>query len=482
MMKAYPMVSDAEIKGFPIDRDEMLKVEKELNDTCSYLQAQLNELVMDKARKQWNVSESALFQLTKKGRGLGGVSKLQGNDFERYKALRGLRSLATKGAIPSDSGAIQAVLFDVFKAPVPDEGRSSDKDSRQDILNRVTSAVSQAARREKVVLNTAEGQSNWLENVLEHTKFKTLPKWVSYDLVRFMSLVEEWRFADKLRTSYIDNLLLGTDGAVHPSYKLHGTVSGRLSATEPAIQTIPRDTGLGMRVSGLFTVPQGYKIIYADYSQHELRAAAHLSGDRFMIEAFRSGKDVHGEVATSLYGEDYSREQRTLCKRIVFKWLFGGDLLSTAMKTHSIPEEAARRFAEQWERTMPEMSKYREGLGQLMLERGYAESLMGRRRRIYLVNNETQLEAMHVGMNHPVQSIASDVNLVAAWMFWKRWRHRGVWILALVHDSILAAVPEECAEEAGADLARTMEEVAHKVLWKVVHKADYKLGRSWGEL
>lgn len=304
----------------------------------------------------------------------------------------------------------------------------------------------------------------------------------------FVRGLKYYRHIKKMRTAYVDKWLslLGPDGAVHPSYLLRGTVTGRLSAKDPPIQTVPSDPGdpITKIIPDAHVARPGYKILYADYSQAELRIAACLSQDEFMLRAFQGeNPDYHSEVARAAYGPNFTKFQRDFCKRLTFGWLYGGNAYEIARDALLFSEEVARRFAQQWEEQFKGMAAWRRNQAKKMLQYGYVSSVLGRRRRYPLLTEAVRGEAQRQAMNMPIQSAASDMTLISAMRLHDRYKDDPhVRVLCLVHDSLLMEVREDKVEEVSRCMKQTMETTAGEWFPDVPHLAEVKTGQGWGDV
>lgn len=297
-----------------------------------------------------------------------------------------------------------------------------------------------------------------------------------------------YRRIAKLKSSYIDNFIEAADreGFVHASILLHGTETGRLSMRDPAVQTIPRaldpsakdyDPWMdGAVLKGAIAAPEGYVLVVCDYSQAELRCLAHYSQDPFLLEVYQHGRDLHSEVALAMFGEGYTKEQRVRCKMFNFSWVYGGNEYSFA-QDQGLSINVAREFVRKYNTIMKVAVDWKSAQFRRVLDVGYVETVFGRRRRFPYISNENRDEVRKASVNAPLQSTASDLTLVSALDAMAA----GVPIVHLVHDSVLALVPAELGEQAGAHIKEIMERTGKQWLPSIPWKVDVEIGRRWTE-
>lgn len=310
----------------------------------------------------------------------------------------------------------------------------------------------------------------------------------------FIDLLFFYRRIHKLKSSYLDNMLefADVDGYVHPTVWIHGTEMGRLSMRDPAAQTIPRpgqkiDFPVGHKyfdspytsgaiIRGAVIPPEGKALIVADYSQAELRTAAALSGDEFLLEVYRDGRDLHTEVALAMYGEDWTKEQRVRTKMFNFSYLYGGNEYSFAMDA-GLPISQARQFVREYNEVMPQLAQYRIDQYNYLLEHGHVTSRTGRRRRFPLITNQNKDEARKAAVHMPIASLASDLTFLTACQLIEE----GHEVRLTVHDSVLVTCDIAVQEEVAAYVEKVMNEKGQEIVPEVVWKADAEIRTRWAE-
>jgi DNA polymerase-1 len=281
--------------------------------------------------------------------------------------------------------------------------------------------------------------------------------------------------------------MISPSGCVHPDFLVYGTEVGRLSARDPAIQTIPRATSSevagvqwGKMVRDLFVARPEYVWVKVDYSQAELRVAAALSGDEFLLDVFQHGRDLHSEVARAMYGDNYTYEQRMDCKMFNFSYLYGGSEHSFAADA-GLPLSVAKAFVRQYNNVMKGLAAWKLEQLQKMKEQGYVETVTGRRRRIPLITHMNLEDARKSSVHAPVAGAASDLTL-QSFIEVHNWGLDGVRALIAVHDEIDIEVHKDRVKDVVPKVIRMMEEIASSAFPQVPWKADAEVGPSWGSI
>jgi DNA polymerase I len=298
-------------------------------------------------------------------------------------------------------------------------------------------------------------------------------------------VILEIRQLSKLKGTYIDalpQLLNPNTGRIHTSWEQAVAATGRLSSTDPNLQNIPIRTELGRKIRQAFVPPKGYVLVSADYSQIELRVLAHLSQDPVLLDAFRTGQDIHTRTALEIFElreEELTREHRTRAKAVNFGVIYGqGD--SGLSKSLGIPRAEASSFIAAYFR------RY-EGVRRFMnetLERARAgeavRSLLGRRRLLPTIrsaNRAERLAAERIAMNMPIQGTAADL-LKLAMLALKEPPTPGARMTLSVHDELVFEVPEAEAAEAEAKIKAAMESVYELAVPLIVEVGH---GTNWND-
>jgi DNA polymerase-1 len=311
---------------------------------------------------------------------------------------------------------------------------------------------------------------------------------VSKEAWEFAETLRQYRHIRKMQGSYVRKWprFKGTDGRVHSSFLLRGTVTGRLSSKDPPMQTIPSKVTdkWGPLIANAHVPRPGWKYLYADYSQAELMAAACMSGDEFMLNTFRAeGADYHSEVALAAFGEDFTRDERQACKRLTFGWLFGGNAYEIALDALQFEGPVAERFAKEWDDLFKGVVAWRKQQGELMQRQGYVESVFGRRRRYLLLTSRNVGKAKRVAMNAPIQSAVSDLTLISAIRLHKVYKRMDyAKVVLLIHDSLIMEVRDDHVEEVKKTMHDIMLDVPREVFPQIQFQAEVKIGERLGDL
>jgi DNA polymerase I len=301
----------------------------------------------------------------------------------------------------------------------------------------------------------------------------------------FIDYLMAYRRVAKLKSSYADNILecLDHEGAVHTTFQVAGTEIGRLSARNPALQTIPRaekekdNKGLwGALIKSSFIARPGKVLVVVDYSQAELRVAAVLANEPFLFDAYEHDRDLHTEVAIAMYGEDFTKEQRMNTKMFNFSYLYGGNEYSFAMDA-GLPIHVAKQFVQDYNKVMPNLTSFRKTQFELLDKQGYVESPFGRRRHFEIITRANMDDARKACVHAPIAGTASDLTLLSGCQL----EEEGYNVLLLVHDSVILEVPEEHGDEVAEYAVRVMEGIASQHLPQVKWKADPEVRQRWSD-
>lgn len=297
----------------------------------------------------------------------------------------------------------------------------------------------------------------------------------------FVDTVLRYRDQAKLLGTYVKGLLklLSPQDTLHTNFNLHGTVTGRLSSSSPNLQNIPRDNA---DLRNAFVARPGHALCYADYSQLELRCIAWLSEDPFLLDVYRQGRDLHGEMAAVLFGPGYTDTQRSLAKRLNFGLVYGRSVEAMAADgaVEMTREEAARIQAAFFAR-MPAVVAWMAEVRRAVHRQQYVESPLGRRRRFpFLPMDPREMaEVYRQAVNMLPQSMASDLTLTAL----IRMDAAGLAPLLTVHDSILLEAPAGEAAEVAQMQRAIMEQCGRDLYGEAVpFVAAVGTGVKWGEI
>ncbi|WP_318464713.1 DNA polymerase I [Photobacterium leiognathi] len=302
-------------------------------------------------------------------------------------------------------------------------------------------------------------------------------------------LILEYRGLAKLKSTYTDKLpkmVNPATGRVHTSYHQAVTATGRLSSSDPNLQNIPVRNEEGRRIRQAFVAQSGYKILAVDYSQIELRIMAHLSGDKALLDAFRHGKDIHAATAAEILGldiEQVSSEQRRRAKAINFGLIYGMSAFGLAKQLDMGRNEAQDYMNVYFER-YPGVLEYMESTRNTASEKGYVETLFGR--RLYLPdiksrNGLRRKAAERAAINAPMQGTAADIiklAMIAVDNWVQQQPQDEVRLLMQVHDELVFEVKESALESVTAEVKALMEQAA---TLDVPLIADAGFGNNWDQ-
>ncbi len=282
-----------------------------------------------------------------------------------------------------------------------------------------------------------------------------------------VGLILEYRQLSKFRSTYGVGLSKAADegGCIHTALKQAVTATGRLSSAEPNLQNIPVRTELGRQFRRYF-IPRSedYLLVDADYSQIELRLLAHMSGDETMIEAYKRGADIHTHTAAAAFGvPEYAvtSELRKQAKAVSFGIVYGISAYSLAADL-GITVSAAKDYMDSYFAQFPHVKGYLEDVVASAKEKGYTETLLGRRRYIPELSAPqypTRKFGERAAMNSPLQGTAADIIKIAMIKTERALEEAGIdaRLILQVHDELIVEAHKDCADEAAAILKREME-------------------------
>ena len=299
--------------------------------------------------------------------------------------------------------------------------------------------------------------------------------------------VLDYRERSKIKSTYLDALpaLVRGDGRVHTTLNQTVTATGRLSSSDPNLQNIPTRSELGHRVRQAFTVPEGSVFLACDYSQIELRLLAHLSGDEHLIAAFCEGRDFHAATAARVFGvplDEVTPQLRSRAKAVNFGIVYGQQAFGLASSL-KIPRAEAQEMIDRYFAAYPGVRAFLDESVRLAHERGWAETMYGRKRHIReFQQRNRQLVAFgeRTAMNHPMQGTAADIIKIAMVRVERRLHEEGLAskLVLQIHDELDLEVPEAEVETVSALVRETMEGV---VELKVPLVAEVSYGANWAE-
>jgi DNA polymerase-1 len=299
--------------------------------------------------------------------------------------------------------------------------------------------------------------------------------------------VLEWRQLAKLKSTYTDALQAAINpdtGRVHTSYSLVGAQTGRLSSTDPNLQNIPIRTAIGRQIREAFVPEPGNVLLAADYSQIELRLAAHMADVDSLKEAFAHGEDIHARTAREMFGE-VTRDTRARAKTINFAILYGISRWGLAGRLEVEPDEAQAMIDTYFQR-FPGIQRYIHETLESVRARGYSETLFGRKTWFPRINSKNQAERQgseRAAINAPIQGTSADIIKRAMARMLPALADAGlsdVRMLLQVHDELVFELPEARVEAATPIIRRVMAEAAMPAVELTVPLGiDIGTGLSW---
>ncbi|NLS29152.1 DNA polymerase I [Sphingomonas sp. S2M10] len=300
--------------------------------------------------------------------------------------------------------------------------------------------------------------------------------------------VLDWRQLSKLKSTYTDALQAQINphtGRVHTSYSLTGAQTGRLSSTDPNLQNIPVRTETGRQIRDAFVAEPGNVILSADYSQIELRLAAHIADVPALRTAFANGDDIHSLTAMELFG-GVNRDTRGRAKTINFAILYGISRWGLAGRLDVTPDEAQAMINRYFER-FPGINRYIADTLREAKERGYTTTLFGRKThfpRLKASNPNERAGSERAAINAPIQGTSADIIKRAMTRMVPALREAGldkVRMLLQVHDELVFELPEGDVEAARPIIERVMATAAEPAIQLTVPLGvEIGVGPSWG--
>lgn len=301
--------------------------------------------------------------------------------------------------------------------------------------------------------------------------------------------VLEWRQLSKLKSTYTDALQAAINpqtGRVHTSYSLVGAQTGRLSSTDPNLQNIPIRTAIGRQIREAFVPEAGNVLLAADYSQIELRLAAHMADVPALKEAFAAGEDIHARTAREMYGE-VTRDTRAAAKTINFAILYGISRWGLAGRLGVEPDEAQAMIDRYFER-FPGIQSYIHATLESVRERGYSQTLFGRKTWFPRINSKNQAERQgseRAAINAPIQGTSADIIKRAMVRMMPALENAGlghVKMLLQVHDELVFELPESDVAAARPVIEQVMAGAAEPAVELTVPLGiEIGTGASWDE-
>jgi DNA polymerase-1 len=305
-----------------------------------------------------------------------------------------------------------------------------------------------------------------------------------------IDLILEYRELSKLKSTYLDALpeqVNPATGRIHTSYNQTGTVTGRIASSNPNLQNIPIRTELGRQVRQAFIASPGFSLLSVDYSQVELRIAAHMSNDQAMLAAFRADQDIHTATAAAILGktlDQVTKEERRNAKAINFGLLYGMSPYGLT-RSSDLTLAEAEDFVEAYFKQFPGVKAYLDNMRRLAARQGYVETLLGRRRYFPGLksggNRATRAREEREAINAPIQGTAADIMKIAMNRVAQALKENDsqARMLLQVHDELVLECPQKELKKT-AKIVRTMMENAYNLV--IPLKTEARYGRNWGDL
>jgi DNA polymerase-1 len=265
-------------------------------------------------------------------------------------------------------------------------------------------------------------------------------------------LLEEWREYSKLLNTYLGplpELISADDGRLHTTFNQAVASTGRLSTTNPNLQSIPIRTELGREIRSAFVTEPGHRLVSADYSQVELRILAHVSGEPKLREAFAQGEDIHAATAAEVLGKEraeLTKDERNVAKMVNFGIIYGISAFGLS-ENLEIPREQAQEYIDTYLARFPLVQDFIQRTIEHCTEEGYATSLFGRRRpvpELKASNRQTRSLGERLAVNFVMQGTAADIIKKAMVAIQARLREEGrsSRLVLQVHDELLVEAPD----------------------------------------
>jgi len=311
-----------------------------------------------------------------------------------------------------------------------------------------------------------------------------------HDQHEVVSLILEYREISKLVSTYLEALprqINPKSGRVHTSFNQTGSVTGRLASSDPNLQNIPTRTEMGHKVREGFVAEAGKVLLSVDYSQIELRVAAHMAEDKAMLEAFRKGQDIHSTTAAAIYNvplEEVTKDQRRHAKAINFGLIYGMSPFGLTRTTELTLAEA-ENFVKAYFEKFPGVKKYLDNIRKVAAEQGFVETMLGRKRYFPQLKNpstaQVRARAEREAINAPIQGTAADIMKVAMIRLPAALENAKLHarMLIQVHDELLLECPKNELDETIRIVKGVMEKSFEL---SIPLETDAAWGENWANL
>lgn len=325
-----------------------------------------------------------------------------------------------------------------------------------------------------VISKTSTGKASTKESVLQELAAQhELP-----------ALILDWRELSKLKSTYIDALpalVHPETGRIHTTYNQTATATGRLSSQNPNLQNIPVRTARGREIRRAFVAEDGYQLLAADYVQIELRILASMSGDRGLKEAFEQGVDIHTATAARMFGiepDDVTRAQRSRAKEVNYGIPYGISAFGLSQRLRCSRAEG-QELIDGYNKSYADVAGFLRKQVESVREKGYAETMLGRRRYIPDINARNRVQraaAERIAFNMPIQGTQADMIKLAMIAIHKRLASLRSRMLLQVHDELVFEVAAG-EEESLQELVRT--EMINALPLDVPIEVELSIADNW---
>lgn len=299
-----------------------------------------------------------------------------------------------------------------------------------------------------------------------------------------------YRELQKLLSTYIDNIpaMVDEGGKLHTKLNQAGTTTGRFSSSSPNLQNIPVRDGLGSAVRNAFVAEKGFHFVSFDYSQIEMRILAIASLDKNLVQAFKDGHDIHTSVAAKVFGvseKDVTKEMRRKAKIINFGIIYGMGVNALRANLGGTRAEA-EEFYENYFKKLPKIAAYFEKVKKEAGERGFTETLFGRKRYFESIKSRIdyiRAQAERMALNAPLQGTAADIIKISMVKVDQKLKEAElddkVFLILQIHDELLYEIKDEAIDRAQKIIKETMEDFKDLDVPIVVNVSR---GLRWGEM
>ncbi len=308
------------------------------------------------------------------------------------------------------------------------------------------------------------------------------------ELHPIVRLISEYRELAKLKSTYADSLpmLVGVDGRIHAKFNQCVAATGRLSSSDPNLQNIPIRSELGREIRKAFVAAKDHVLLSADYSQIELRLAAHIAKDKALVDAFRDGADIHRRTAAQMWDiseDEVTKDQRFAAKAINFGILYGIGPRSLS-RSANVSFEEAREFVDRYFQAHPGIRSFIDEMKIRAHADGFVETLFGRRRYLPDIQSgvpQLVAAAERMAINMPAQGTQADIIKLAMTRVdtWIRKSGLRIRMLLQVHDELVFEVHADDKTIAAREISKIMESVA---VFDVPLLVDVDAAKTWGDM